>query len=234
MQELIKINKELIGTETVNSVNARELYDTLELTKEFSTWIKVQIKSLGLEEDVDYITFTHKVKAGRGTANRAEYILTTDTAKHISMASRTAKGKEVRTYFIAIEKEFIKDLQKAKLHIANGYKSQLAQRNSKIKELEGRVKVVESQSDVFMNDPSLHNDFLEFLYQANKITNEISIIRHVSKNLDETQQSMSNFMAFITRRYEKIRGVSKYEMPNKKTIANNKGDRNDKSVLRFG
>ena len=111
MQELIKISQVLIGAETVNSVNVRELYETLEIKKPFTDWIKSQIKTLGLEENMDYITYKQKVKAGRGTTIKTEYIITTDTAKHISMASRTAKGKEVRTYFIAIEKEFIKELQ---------------------------------------------------------------------------------------------------------------------------
>lgn len=104
MQELIKIENKVIGAETVNSVNARELCETLEIKKEFSTWMKSQITSLGLEENVDYIIFKTKVKAGRGTTIKTEYIITTDTAKHISMASRTPKGKEVRNYFIEVEK----------------------------------------------------------------------------------------------------------------------------------
>jgi len=66
--------------------------------------------------------------------------------------------------------------------------------------------------DIFMNDPSMHNDFLEFLYQANKAVHEVNIIRHISPRLDDTHQSLSNFMLHITRRYEKIRGVSKYKM----------------------
>jgi len=66
------------------------------------------------------------------------------------------------------------------------------------------------ESDSFMNDPCLHNDFLEFLYQANKAVHEVNIIRHLSSGLDSTHQSMSNFMLHMTRRYEKIRGVSKY------------------------
>jgi len=147
MQELIKISQELIGAETVNSVNARELYETLEIKKEFATWIKSQIKSLGLEENIDYITFNTTVKRKTGASIRKEYIITTDTAKHISMASRTAKGKEVRTYFIAIEKEFIKDLQNTKAYIAGGYKSQLSQKNKKIRELEAKLLLLESEAD---------------------------------------------------------------------------------------
>lgn len=68
------------------------------------------------------------------------------------------------------------------------------------------------KDDVFMNDSTLHNHFLEFLYQANKVTHEVNAIRHLSPTLDTTHQSMSNFMLHITRRYEKIRGVSQYKL----------------------
>jgi phage anti-repressor protein/transcriptional regulator of met regulon len=105
MSELIKIELQVIGTEEVNSVNARELHKTLEIKKDFSTWIKNQINSLGLEENVDYIIAPPKRGASsHGGQNAKDYIITTDTAKHISMASRTPKGKEVRSYFIAVEK----------------------------------------------------------------------------------------------------------------------------------
>lgn len=103
MKDLIKIESKIIGEENTNSVNARDLHKTLEIQKDFSTWINSQIKSLGLEENMDYITFAQKSENGR---NLKEYIITIDTAKHISMASRTAKGKEVRNYFIEIEKSY--------------------------------------------------------------------------------------------------------------------------------
>ena len=102
MNEIIKISSEFIGIEKVNSVNARELHQVLEIGKDFTTWMNTQINSLGLEKNVDYIVYEVK---GNGRPQK-EYIITTDTAKHISMASRTAKGKEVRNYFIQIEKEY--------------------------------------------------------------------------------------------------------------------------------
>lgn len=105
MEELIKIETKVIGAEKVNSVNARDLYAALENKKQFTDWIRIQINTLGLEENIDYIKTTSKVKAGKGTSIQTNYIITTDVAKHISMASRTPKGKEVRTYFIQAEKK---------------------------------------------------------------------------------------------------------------------------------
>ena len=107
MNPPITIQTKIIGTEETNAVNARELHEALEIQKDFSDWIKAQIKSLGLEANVDYVTTPLK----RGIANGGykivnEYILTLDAAKHIAMASRSAKGKEVRAYFIEVEKRW--------------------------------------------------------------------------------------------------------------------------------
>ncbi len=105
--QLISIEKQLIGTEEINSVNARDLHQTLEIKKDFSDWFKNQIKSLGLEENIDYIRLPLKGESHnqRLPQLKMEYIITTDTAKHISMASRTPKGKEVRSYFIQFENQ---------------------------------------------------------------------------------------------------------------------------------
>jgi len=108
MQELIKIEKRVIGAEETNSVNARDLWGNLEIKQQFADWMKSQIATLGIEENIDYILISLKSETnGRGGDRKSmDYIITTDTAKHISMASRTPKGKEVRNYFIAVEKEF--------------------------------------------------------------------------------------------------------------------------------
>ena len=108
MKDLINIEKSIIGEVEVNSVNSRDIYTTLEIKQEFANWIKKQINSLGLEENVDYVLLDMKVKqTGSGGHNKKEYIITLETAKHIAMASRTPKGKEIRNYFIEIEKEFL-------------------------------------------------------------------------------------------------------------------------------
>jgi phage anti-repressor protein len=106
MQELIKINQTIIGTETTNSVNSRELHQTLEIGRDYSNWMKNQIETLGLDENVDYILLAlNGEQVSHGGHNAKDYIITTDTAKHIAMASRTPKGKEVRAYFIEMEKQ---------------------------------------------------------------------------------------------------------------------------------
>ena len=133
MSEIIKISSEVIGTEKTNSVNARELHQVLEIGKQFGNWINVQINSLGLEKNVDYIVYEEKVKAGNGFTTKKEYIITTDTAKHISMASRTAKGKEVRNYFIQIEKEYKTLIENPNIHELSGRVGGLTRSNNELR-----------------------------------------------------------------------------------------------------
>lgn len=110
MQNLPKIEKKVIGAVEVNAVNARDLHGSLGVKKKFADWINHQINTLGLETNVDYVVIPLKGKNPKGGRPEKEYLITLDAAKHISMASRTAKGKEVRNYFIAIEKKYQAEL----------------------------------------------------------------------------------------------------------------------------
>ena len=101
MKELIKINKQMFGGEEVNSVLARDLHKALEIKKAFTTWIKSAIKNAGAVKNEDYTI----LKTSLGvTSYKTEYIITTDLAKHIAMMSKVSKGREVRNYFIEVEK----------------------------------------------------------------------------------------------------------------------------------
>ena len=100
----------------IKVVNARELYEALEVKKGFTAWIQQQLKSykeaenventqLSLKGELDFDYFSFEVE-GSGPRKRKEYILTLDTAKEIAMMSRCEKGREIRKYFIAIEKAY--------------------------------------------------------------------------------------------------------------------------------
>lgn len=87
-------------------VNARDLYEALDVGRDFSTWIRYQIERYGFVENIDY----HLPKSGEvvervqggGTA-RDVYSLNLRMAKHIAMVSNTETGGRVRDQFIAVE-----------------------------------------------------------------------------------------------------------------------------------
>ena len=105
--ELITISQASINGTEVNSVNSRDIYDYLELTKgQYSRWIKSAIDKYDFIEKEDYICFDMNVE---GTLAQT-YIVTLDMAKELCMVSNTNKGKEARRYFISVEKKSNKPL----------------------------------------------------------------------------------------------------------------------------
>lgn len=107
-QELVTITVKNIGVDNIQTVNARDLYKTLEIGKDFSNWIKDQIDRARLIEERDYIISVNQSaqKGGlpSGGKPRTEYHLSIDSAKHIAMMSGTDKGFEVRNYFLECER----------------------------------------------------------------------------------------------------------------------------------
>ncbi len=65
MKELIKIEiKEFQNSEKINSVNARDLHNFLGVKKDFSNWIKYQLKRGLFDENIDFITTPQKRRVG--------------------------------------------------------------------------------------------------------------------------------------------------------------------------
>ncbi len=87
------------------SVDARELHSFLEIGKDFSSWIKAQIKRADLVKYADFEELTQKGELSRTGQTRTDYALSIESAKNISMMSQSEKGKEVRRYFIECEKK---------------------------------------------------------------------------------------------------------------------------------
>lgn len=115
----IQIDDTPISGELTKTVNARNLYEQLAVRKDFSAWAKDQIKRAGLEEGTDFAKLTQKGELSATGQTTIEYHLTVGAAKHIAMMSGSALGKQVRNYFIQIEKDHLKLLnEKAALTLA--------------------------------------------------------------------------------------------------------------------
>lgn len=88
-------------------VNARELWQCLEIGRDFSTWFKRRIEEYSFIENTDYCLLPRiGEQSKRGGTNRIDYLLTLDTAKEIAMVENNEKGKMIRRYFIEAEKRY--------------------------------------------------------------------------------------------------------------------------------
>ncbi|WP_334468644.1 antA/AntB antirepressor family protein [Arsenophonus sp. PmNCSU2021_1] len=107
MQNLINIETKNINDSLIQTVNARDLHQFLEVGKDFSNWIKDRIKQYGFEDNIDYIVFANSGENPLGGRPAKEYHISLDMAKELSMVERNEKGKQARQYFIECERRVL-------------------------------------------------------------------------------------------------------------------------------
>ena len=85
--------------------SGRDIHAFLGLGRDYTTWFK-KMTEYGFTEGQDYLTISGEVaREGRGTVTRIDHAVTIDMAKELGMIQRTPKGKEIRQYFIEVEKQ---------------------------------------------------------------------------------------------------------------------------------
>lgn len=85
------------------TVSARALHTGLEISRRFSVWFETN--SQGFVENEDYTSVLSGTVVNNGAHREIQdYSLSVDMAKHICLMSRTEKGKQIRQYFIDLEK----------------------------------------------------------------------------------------------------------------------------------
>jgi phage anti-repressor protein len=110
MKHIIKIAPGRIDGATIQTVNAREIHEFLEVGKHFASWIVEQIDLWGFTEGCDYVVVYGLSNPNSGSSKARsqttkEYHVTLDMAKQLSMVNRGPKGQEVRQYFLQCEKK---------------------------------------------------------------------------------------------------------------------------------
>lgn len=100
MNELINIT---LNENHEPVVSARDLHKALEVTDRFSRWFD-RMLAYGFEENVDYLG--REIFHTQAKTTVQDYVLKMDMAKEIAMLQRNEKSKEVRKYFIQVEKDF--------------------------------------------------------------------------------------------------------------------------------
>ena len=111
MNELIKLNQTKINNDLVQTVNARELHEFLDVSTRYNDWITKRIRDYDFLENQDFVCFTQNSVKPDGGRPSKEYCITLDMAKELSMVERNEKGKQARKYFIECEKQLYEQKQ---------------------------------------------------------------------------------------------------------------------------
>lgn len=107
MNDLTVIENELVPVYETSTgekvVYGSELHEVLGVKSKFADWIKNRLNDCEAVEHEDFETFSKILEKGRPSI---DYIIKLDTAKEMAMLERNEKGKQVRRYFIQIEKKY--------------------------------------------------------------------------------------------------------------------------------
>lgn len=101
MNELLKVN---YANDRI-TLSARELHGFLGIGTEFAKWMQ-RMCEYGFSENQDYRVFVKNDDNSKGGRPSTDYEITLDMAKEIAMIQRSDKGKEVRQYFLELERRW--------------------------------------------------------------------------------------------------------------------------------
>ena len=102
MNQLITVN---LNDNQEPVVSGRQLHEALGVKTEYRKWFG-RMTEYGFEENHDFVRVTQKCPTPGGLQDMTDHIIKLDMAKEMAMIQRTDKGKEVRQYFIQVEKDF--------------------------------------------------------------------------------------------------------------------------------
>lgn len=99
--ELVPVYETSTGEKVVYGT---ELHLVLGVKSNYREWVNRRLSDIDAAENEDYDSVEISTVAG-GTP-RKEHIIKLDTAKEMAMLERNEKGKQVRRYFIRVEKKY--------------------------------------------------------------------------------------------------------------------------------
>lgn len=109
MQNLKVIENDLVPVYETSSgekvVYGSELHKTLEVKSRYREWIERRMNDIDAVENEDFEAAEISAPSGQ---TKKDHIIKLDTAKEMAMLERNEKGKQVRKYFIAVEKKYKK------------------------------------------------------------------------------------------------------------------------------
>lgn len=150
------INNELIKVELNENqepiVGGRELHEALGVETRYNDWFR-RMCEYGFVENQDYCTLTQKRVTAQGNETTyANHAIKLDMAKEIAMIQRNEKGKQVRQYFIQVEKNFNspEKIMARALKIAESKINVLQLETAQQKQIIGELKPKADYTDIIL------------------------------------------------------------------------------------
>lgn len=197
VNELFNLKENQDGTV---AVSGRELHKGLEIQTPYKQWIDRMI-DYGFEINTDYIIMSEKVHTQKSVRayEQENHIMTLDMGKEIAMLQRSDAGKNIRRYFIEIEKSY---RQQKPLSTADQIKL-IAQGNSELNE---RIDTVEDEITDIRENTKL--DAGEYGAIAKAVSNKVAQIRYSMEIGKDNKKANKELFQDINTEIKRVAGVS--------------------------
>lgn len=110
MNDLTIIENELVPVYETSTgekvVYGTELHEVLGVKTSYKDWSERRLSDIDALEYEDYEVLLKNERNSKGGRPQKDHIIKLDTAKEMAMLERNEKGKQVRRYFIQIEKKY--------------------------------------------------------------------------------------------------------------------------------
>ena len=176
-------------------VSARDLHEILGVKTAYKDWFP-RMCSYGFKENEDFVLVAQK-RATNNPKNPVtevnDHIIKLDMAKEIAMIQRTKKGKEIREYFIQVEKEWNSpEKVMARALIFSNNKINLLQEQNNQLLLENKM------SEQMINELKPKADYTDIILK-NKSTVTIT---QIAKDYGMSGQKMNKILADLRVQYK--------------------------------
>lgn len=147
MTEIIKIEKNNFNGNLIETVNARQLWEKLEVNSKFADWFKNRINKYQFIENIDFVSVSKILENG---GKSIEYFISIDMAKELCMVENNEQGRNIRKYFIECER-IAKNAtiipQKIDSHFLQMITNQMAELERKIEQDKPKVEFYETVAE---------------------------------------------------------------------------------------
>lgn len=192
MQNLKVIENELVPVYETSTgekvVYGSELHSVLEVKSNYRDWIRNRLSDCEAVEKEDYEAA--KILAPSGQT-KIDHIIKLDTAKEMAMLERNEKGKQVRRYFIQVEKKYKEEtIQKGITQKPEKKKKNLSAANMLVKTVSGIFKdagvdpmfiaaeakrLYKEQADIDIQIPLITDDTTQTLWDCTSMAKKLGI-----------------------------------------------------------
>lgn len=154
MKNLTVIENELVPVYETSTgekvVYGSELHTVLGAPSVYREWIKRRISDIDAIEDEDFQGVEISTPSGQ---TKKDHIIKLDTAKEMAMLERNEKGKQVRRYFIQVEKKYKeKKQQLADLSDLSVELQAIIMHDKKIQRIENRMDKLEYDIPLYASE----------------------------------------------------------------------------------